>query len=151
MIIKARLVILILLSGLFVNAQEKVTIDTTAKVFSKVEKEANFPGGLPGWRNYLINNLNADVPIKNGAPVRKYTVLVQFKVCTDGSLCDIEAINNPGFGLTDEAIRVIKESGNWVPAEQFGRKVKSIYKQPISFMVEESSGFSRKRKKRNKE
>jgi protein TonB len=151
MIIKARLVILILLSGLFVNAQEKVTIDTTAKVFSKVEKEANFPGGLPGWRNYLINNLNADVPIKNGAPVGKYTVLVQFKVCTDGSLCDIEAINNPGFGLTDEAIRVIKESGNWVPAEQFGRKVKSIYKQPISFMVEESSGFSRKRKKRNKE
>lgn len=151
MIIKARLVILILLSGLFVNAQEKVTIDTTAKVFSKVEKEANFPGGLPGWRNYLIKNLNADVPIKNRAPVGKYTVLVQFKVCTDGSLCDIEAINNPGFGLTDEAIRVIKESGNWVPAEQFGRKVKSIYKQPISFMVEESSGFSRKRKKRNKE
>ncbi len=151
MIIKARLVILILLSGLLVNAQEKVKIDTTAKVFSKVEKEANFPGGLPGWRNYLINNLNADVPIKNGAPVGKYTVLVQFKVCTDGSLCDIEAINNPGFGLTDEAIRVIKESGNWVPAEQFGRKVKSIYKQPISFMVEESSGFSRKRKKRNKE
>lgn len=149
--IKARLVILMLLSGLLATAQGSETRDTTAKVFSKVEKEASFPGGLPGWRDYLINNLNADVPIKNGAPVGKYTILVQFKVCTDGSLCDIEAINNPGFGLSEEAVRVIKESGNWVPAEQFGRKVKSIYKQPISFMVEESSYIPRKRKTRKKE
>lgn len=149
--IKVRLVILMLLSGLLATAQESETRDTTAKVFSKVEKEASFPGGLPGWRDYLINNLNADVPIKNGAPVGKYTILVQFKVCTDGSLCDIEAINNPGFGLSEEAVRVIKESGNWVPAEQFGRKVKSIYKQPISFMVEESNYIPRKRKTRKKE
>lgn len=149
--IKARLFTLFLLIGVYANAQEIVATDTTNKVFSKVEKVASFPGGLPGWREYLINNLNADVPVKNGAPAGKYTILVQFKVCTDGSLCDIEAINNPGFGLTDEAIRVIKESGNWVPAEQFGRKVKSYYKQPISFMVEESSDFSRKRKKRNKD
>jgi protein TonB len=151
MFTKARLITLFLLIGSFANAQENTTTDTTAKVFSKVEKLASFPGGLPGWRDYLINNLNAYVPVQNGAPVGKYTVLVRFKVCTDGSLCDIEAINNPGFGLTDEAIRVIKESGNWVPAEQFGRKVKSIYNQPISFMVEESSGFSRRKKKHSKD
>lgn len=150
MIIKVRLIILLLSIGLFANAQEKITTDTSSKDV-RPEKEASFPGGLPGWRNYLINNLNADVPIKNGAPVGKYTVLVQFKVCTDGSLCDIEARNNPGFGLSDEAIRVIKESGNWVPAEQLGKKVKSIYKQPITFLVEESGGFLRKRKKHYKE
>lgn len=148
---KARLLILMLLSGLLATAQEIETKDTTTIVFSKVEKEASFPGGLPGWRDYLINNLNAHVPIKNGAPVGKYTILVQFKVCTDGSLCDIEAVNNPGFGLSEEAVRVIKESGNWVPAEQLGRKVKSIYKQPITFMVEESSYSSRKSRKHNRD
>jgi protein TonB len=148
---KARLITLFLFIGSFANAQEIVASDTATKVFSKVEKEANFPGGLPGWRDYLINNLNAYVPVQNGAPVGKYTVLVRFKVCTDGSLCDIEAVNNPGFGLSDEAIRVIKESGNWVPAEQLGKKVKSIYNQPVTFIVEESSGFSRRKKKHLKD
>lgn len=149
--IKVGLVTLFLSIGIFANAQEIVVSDTATKVFSKVEKEANFPGGLPGWRDYLINNLNAYVPVQNGAPVGKYTVLVRFKVCTDGSLCDIEAVNNPGFGLSDEAIRVIKESGNWVPAEQLGKKVKSIYNQPVTFIVEESRDLPRKRKTRKKE
>jgi len=151
MMIKVGLFTLFLSIGIFANAQEIVVSDTATKVFSKVEKEANFPGGLPGWRDYLINNLNAYVPVQNGAPVGKYTVLVRFKVCTDGSLCDIEAVNNPGFGLSDEAIRVIKESGNWVPAEQLGKKVKSIYNQPVTFIVEESRDLPRKRKTRKKE
>ncbi len=150
MIIKARFFILFYLIGLFASAQEIVTADTLLKAI-QLEKIASFPGGASGWRNYLINNLNAELPLKNGAPAGKFTVLVQFKICTDGSLCDIEAKNNPGFGLSDEAVRVIKQSGNWVPAEQLGKKVKSIYNQPITFVVEESSDFSRERKKRNKE
>jgi protein TonB len=150
MINKARIITLLLLIGLFTKGQEKVTTDTTSTVF-KVEKLASFPGGLPGWRDFLINNLNAEVPLKNGASAGKYTVWVRFKVCTDGTICDIEAMNNPGFGLKDEAIRVIKESGNWVPAEQFGRKVKSIYKQPVTFIVEESRDLPRKRKTRKKD
>jgi hypothetical protein len=147
---KARLITLFLFIGSFANAQEIVTADTFSNSI-QLEKIASFPGGLPGWRDYLINNLNAYVPVQNGAPVGKYTVLVRFKVCTDGSLCDIEAVNNPGFGLSEEAIRVIKKSGNWVPAEQLGKKVKSIYNQPVTFIVEESSGFSRRKKKHSKD
>ena len=50
------------------------------KVFTKVEKEAKFPGGLDGWKNYLERNLNANVAADDGAPTGNYTVKVQFIV-----------------------------------------------------------------------
>ncbi len=131
-----------------VFSQDKLVADTS-KTFSYTEKMASFPGGQEGWRRYLMHNLNAETPVNHGAPAGKYTVIVQFKVCTDGSLCDIEAKNNPGFGLSEEAIRVIQKSGIWVPAEQNGRKVKSIYRQPISFMVEETKEDSPGNKRNN--
>ena len=138
----SRLFILFILTSLHVSAQQKDALDST-KVFTKVEKEADFPGGAKSWFNYLVNNLDSETPINNGAPAGQYTVLVQFQICTDGSLCDIVAKNNPGYGLSEEAIRVIKKSGNWVPAEVMGNKVKSYHIQPITFVVEDS----RRRKK----
>ena len=121
-----------------VLAQESLVKDTITPDF-QLEKLASFPGGLDGWKKFLMKNLNAELPIINEAPAGKYTVMVQFKVCTDGTICDIEAKNNPGYGLSDEAVRVVKKSGTWVPAEQKGRKVKTIFRQPITFFVEGES------------
>jgi hypothetical protein len=60
-------------------------IDTsTAGVFEKVGIEASFQGGDPGWRKFLEKNLRADVASKNGAPVGKYTVWIQFIVDKNG-------------------------------------------------------------------
>ena len=48
------------------------------KVFEKVEVEAEFPGGLTAWREFIINNLRPDVPVNRGAPAGEYTVVVKF-------------------------------------------------------------------------
>ena len=48
------------------------------KVFTKVEKEAKFPGGPDGWKRYLERNLNSSTPVDNGAPPGLYTVTVLF-------------------------------------------------------------------------
>ncbi|MDP1765191.1 MAG: hypothetical protein Q8L07_15020 [Sediminibacterium sp.] len=104
-------------------------IDSTAQI------AAQFPGGLPAWTNYLERNLNRDLPVENGAPPGKYTVTVSFLVDTDGSVFDVKAENDPGYGTGDEAVRVIKEGPNWKPAVQFGRKVIYRHKQSISFTV----------------
>lgn len=54
----------------------------------------------------------------------------------DGEVSDIEAISGPTEGgLREEAVRVIKKSGKWVPAISHGRKVKSYKRQPIIFMT----------------
>lgn len=107
------------------------------QTFTKVEVEAEFPGGAGAWKNYLQRNLNASAPIDNGAPAGQYTVTVQFIVDKEGNISDVKALTNHGFGMEEEAVRAIKRGPKWTPAEQNGRKVKAYRKQPITFVVSE--------------
>lgn len=100
-----------------------------------VEREANFKGGAEGWIAYMQRKLNGNVPVKAGAPKGIYTVIVLFKVNTDGTLTDLKAQTNYGFGMEQEALRVLKNSPKWVPAIQFGKPVNAWRRQPISFGV----------------
>jgi periplasmic protein TonB len=111
--------------------------DEEGKIFTAVEIEAGFPGGEDAWRSYLRNTLNAGTPIDNGAGGGKYTVIVKFVVSKDGSVSDIKCENDPGFGMCDEAVRVIKKTKNWTPAIQNGQYVNAYRRQPITFLVEE--------------
>ncbi|HET9055735.1 MAG TPA: energy transducer TonB [Chitinophagaceae bacterium] len=118
--------------------QAPVEDDNT--IFTKVEIEANFPGGVGAWKKYLERNLNADVPGEKGAPDGQYQVIVEFVVDREGNISDVKAITNHGYGMEDEAMRVIRQTDKkgikWTPAEQNGRKVKAYRKQPITFIVQ---------------
>lgn len=107
------------------------------KVFTVVQIPAEFPGGLPQWTKYLERNLNRDLPVENGAPPGKYTVVVSFIVSKDGSISDVSAENDPGYGTKAEAMRVINKGPHWKPAVQNGRNVIYRHKQSITFQVSE--------------
>src|SRR5690606_16727733 len=94
--------------------------------------QAKFDGD---WRKFLERNLNPQVAINNNAPPGIYTVMIQFVVDTDGSISEIKVLNDPGYGLGEEAIRVIKKSRKWQPAIQDGRPAKAYRKQPITFQI----------------
>ena len=105
------------------------------KIFEKVEIEASFKGGEGAWRKYLERNLNGNTPVDNGAPEGTYTVYVQFVVSKDGSISDVRPLTNHGYGMEQEAVRVIKKGPAWTPAVQNGRSVNAYRKQPITFQV----------------
>ena len=105
------------------------------KVFEKVEVEASFKGGEREWTKYLLRNLDANVPVENGANEGTYTVTVQFIVDKEGKISDVKALTSHGHGMEEEAMRVIKKGPDWVPAIQNGRNVKAYRKQPITFVV----------------
>ncbi|MDE3252506.1 MAG: energy transducer TonB [Bacteroidota bacterium] len=107
------------------------------KVFTVVQIPAEFPGGLPQWTKYLERNLNRDLPVDNGAPPGKYTVVVSFIVSKTGDISDVQALNDPGYGTKAEAIRVIQKGPKWKPAVQNGRNVIYRHKQSITFVVSE--------------
>lgn len=107
------------------------------KVFEKVEIEASFPGGERAWANYLRKNLDPNVPVDNGAPAGTYTVTVQFIVDKQGNISDVRSLSKHGFGMEDEAVKIIKKGPAWEPAVQNGRKVNAYRRQPITFVVEE--------------
>ena len=92
------------------------------KIFEKVEIEASFTGGEGAWKKYLERNLNPNAPVDNGAPEGTYTVYVQFVVSKDGSISDVKALTNHGYGMEAEAMRVIKKGPKWIPAVQNGRR-----------------------------
>lgn len=111
--------------------------DDEDKVFTKVEVEASFPGGDAAWARYLQKNLNPNVPVDNEAPPGRYRVEVRFIVAKDGSISDVQATSGHGYGMEQEAIRVIKKGPKWEPALQNGRHVNAYRSQPIVFNVEE--------------
>ena len=114
---------------------ELQSLDTTTRIFEKVEIEAEYPGKLSGWRKYLEKNLNASVPVDNGAPIGLYTVMVQFIVDKQGNISEVKALTNLGYGMEAEVLRVINKSGSWEPAMQKGKPVKAYRKQPVTFVV----------------
>jgi periplasmic protein TonB len=109
------------------------------KLFTTVEIPAEFPGGKVEWQKYLERNLNREVPIQNGAPVGTYIVTVTFIVDKNGFISDIQALNDPGYGVKEEAIRVLKKGPNWIPAVQNGRKVNYKNSQHITFIISEEN------------
>ncbi len=109
--------------------------DDENKIFDKVEIEASFPGGDGAWRKYLERNANGQVATDNGAPEGTYTVVVQFVVDKEGNISDVRSLTNHGYGMEEEAMRVIKKGPQWKPAVQNGRQVKAYRKQPITFQV----------------
>lgn len=105
-------------------------------VFIKTEIEAGFPGGTKAWKRYLERNLDASLAVKNGAPEGTYTVVVRFIVSTDGSISDVIAQTEHGYGMEQEAVKVVKRGPKWTPALQNGSYVKAYRSQPITFLVE---------------
>ncbi len=89
------------------------------------------------WGKYLQRTLNSSTPVDNGAPSGSYTVVVQFIVDKEGNISEVKPTTSHGYGMEEEAARVIKRGAKWKPAIQNGRQVKAYRKQPITFVVSE--------------
>jgi hypothetical protein len=62
-------------------------------------------------------------------------VFISLTVEKDGSLSDIKAVRDIGFGAAEEAIRVLKLSPKWEPGYQNGQRVRVRYTLPINFAI----------------
>ncbi len=97
-------------------------------VFSKVEN---------GWEKYLERTLDRDLLKRKKAPTGRYFVKVNFDIDQEGKVVNVKALNDPGYGTSQEAVRIIESSPNWTPAIQNGSKVKYSLSQLIEFVLAE--------------
>lgn len=111
--------------------EPKVTVSD--EPFRSVEVDAKFIGD---WPKFLFKNLNPNVPVDNEAPSGKYAVMIEFIVDIEGNVSNIRALTNHGYGMEQEAMRVLKKATKWEPAFQNGNHVKAYRRQPIIFIVE---------------
>jgi protein TonB len=104
------------------------------KVFTSVQNPAEFPGGVGEWQRYLQKNLRyPEAAVETGV---SGVVRVQFIVDSDGNISEVKALNDPGEGLAEEAVRIIKKGPKWRPAEQNGTKVIYRHIQAITFRLD---------------
>lgn len=96
---------------------------------------ASFPGGIETWNKYLLRKLNPAIAKQNGAPVGIYTVYVHFKITKVGSIDSVRATTNHGYGMEEEAVRVIQHAPKWSPAIKNAINVPEWKQHAITFTV----------------
>ena len=133
-------------TGVPINVNANSTVDANInvntsedKVFTQVEKQPKFPGTSDDWHQYLIKNLDAGMPVKEGWKAGVYKLMLQFIVHTDGSISDITTTNYKGSKTAQHCIDLIKKGPKWEPAMQNGKPVDTYTKQPITFVIEEQN------------
>ncbi len=110
--------------------------DTSTNVFEKIEVEASVD--RDEWIDHLAKNLQPVVvkAARKGMKPGTYTVLVKFLVEKDGTLSDVHALNDPGYGLAKGAEQVLSTGPKWKAGEQNGKKVRSYHTQPITVVIQ---------------
>jgi periplasmic protein TonB len=118
------------------NARRKRFQDSMRLLFPKdsAEIESEFPGGPRGWQQYLSKNLRYPAEAVDDEVMGQ--VNVAFIVKSDGNIEDPFIWRSADYFLDREAMRMIYKSPLWVPAQEFGRKVRSYKIQPIVFRLE---------------
>ncbi|WP_264535976.1 M56 family metallopeptidase [Flavobacterium sp. N1736] len=103
-------------------------------VLEDVEKMPEFPGGMNEFYKFIGKNFKMPAEIgKNKIEGKAY---MQFIIEKDGSLSDIKTLKDLGYGIGDEAIRVLKLSPKWTAATQQGKAVRVMYSLPITIQTE---------------
>lgn len=102
---------------------------TTDSLFTRQKKEASFPGGSKAWSSYISAKISSRI---NKFSNRDYgTCIVKFIIDTDGKVSDVHAVNMTGSELAAVAIDAIQTGPKWIPAMQYGRKIKAYRIQPV--------------------
>ena len=111
-----------------------LTENADGEVFSVVEDEPEFPGGVEALYKYLAENIKYPVLAKEkGTQGRVY---VTFVVEKDGSVTDAKVLRGVSEEVDAEALRVINAMPKWKPGMQQGVPVRVQYNIPIIFKLQ---------------
>lgn len=105
---------------------QDVQTDSIYKL-SDVENKPEFNGGIESFYKFIGSKF-----VTQGKRKYKGKIITEFVIEKDGSLSNFKTLSDFGFGSGDEAIRVIKLSPKWLPAEIKGNVVRSVYTFPIT-------------------
>lgn len=105
--------------------------------YTKVQRVPLYVGGKAAWLVYLKSNLKIAVPLQNGAMPGPYLVTIAFLVHPDSTTSDFKIVRDPGYGAGQEALRVVKGSGKWVPGMKGNKIVTFAQLQDVLFEVHE--------------
>lgn len=122
--------------GSATTGSEKGTDTSPAVVgpYVVVEKMPEFAGGTEALMRYLRTHLR--YPSAALAAQAEGRVFVSFVVQADGSIADITVPKGLGYGLDEEAQRVVRQMPAWTPGQQSHHAVPVRFTLPITFRIQ---------------
>lgn len=102
--------------------------------YTNVEVYPSFPGGSKGLQSYFDKNLQYPADASNDGV--EGTVNILFTVDETGKLSNAHVSGNKlGYGLDEEALRVVNSMPAWNPGKLKGKNVKTKFTLPVSFQL----------------
>jgi len=123
----------IVVLGYPTSGKHDTTKTNYPKIFTRVENPPYFSKGMVAFANFIERNMQ--YPKDAIANKVEGAVTIQFIVDENGRLTDFKKLSNKGFGLEEEAIRLLQQSGEWNPGVQNGHKVPVQISQQITFSL----------------
>ena len=114
--------------------EEEDEEEAAQQIFTVVEKQPEFPGGMSELMKFLAKSIKYPVIAQeNGIQGR---VVCSFVVNRDGSIVDIQVMRGVDPSLDKEAVRVIGTMPKWKPGEQRGKPVRVRFILPVQFRLQ---------------
>lgn len=135
--------VLVMAAGMAAHSQKPAASASNKDSVRMIEKdtvqiiEVEAKVDAAAWRKHLSKYLMdiMDRAASKGLPPGVYTVNVRFIVEKDGSITDVEALNDIGYGVKEGVEKMIRKAPKWTPGTQNGVAVRSYHTQPVSFSV----------------
>ncbi|MEY8758309.1 hypothetical protein [Chryseobacterium tongliaoense] len=131
--------ILFLFCTITISAQKDSTVVPGSKplpdVVSSPSKVAEFPGGHRAFVREILANFRTAPVVK--ADIVKAKAVATFVIDTEGNMTDIKIESYQHQMVRDEFLKALKMiKTQWIPAEENGKKVRSIMRQPLIFNLQ---------------
>ncbi len=116
------------------TGNETISDNTGALDLLALDENPEFEGGLKALQLFVAKNLRyPNTAMEVG---KQGTLYVKFVVDEKGKVIDVLLQNNLGFGLDEEALRVVKMIPDFKsPGKVKGKPVKTNYQLPIKFKL----------------
>ncbi len=110
--------------------------EAAPEIFTIVEEQAEFPGGLAAMSKYIAQNIQYPAMAREAGITGK--CFLKFVVNETGEISNVEVLKGvPGCSECDrEAIRVVKSMPKWKAAKMTGKSVKCFFNLPINFKIQ---------------
>ena len=112
------------------NSKLPLEYDT---IFTKPTVLASYPGGEVAWKKYVKKNMK--YPRKAWWDEVETDIAVKLIINKDGTIDQAQHLSMAGYGFEKEAVRLVLESGKWLPATHNGNAVKSEGVLKIEFRL----------------
>lgn len=114
----------------------KTTMVVNEKIPDNIFLISTIKPQFPGGRTAMINFISNTLKYPKGALDNKIEgkILLKFIIDSLGKVCCVDIVGEPiGYGLEEEAIRIVRSMPLWSPAYQDDKPVSVYYRMPIMF------------------